>query len=174
MPASASGANTSLSNLVSTFINNTLNFAGAYGVTSSDKTGSTNSDPIYFKSGNVVDGISGDLTVQPGSASGTGSRGNINLLASKINLLDNNALFIQNDYSDSYWATPQVAIVLDSAVPNDNANLFIGTTDVTSGESFSVTLFSGAATTTGNSGLMQFASGQVLAGSGHSGILEIF
>jgi len=40
-----------------------------------DATGATNSQPIDLETGNVVDGISGDITVRLGVESGTGSKG---------------------------------------------------------------------------------------------------
>jgi hypothetical protein len=53
-------------------------------------TGSGNSGTVTVASGNAVDGVSGDVNIQSGSISGTGTRGNINIAARQV-YLNNNA-----------------------------------------------------------------------------------
>jgi hypothetical protein len=79
--AGGSGANQSLSNLTNpTAINQDLIFNKASAlVKTQDKTSTTNSEAISVKSGDVVDGTAGDVTIDSGVATGTGASGNVYL-----------------------------------------------------------------------------------------------
>lgn len=131
------------------------------------------SGEISLATGDAAAGASGDLSLSAGSA--TTTRGKIKFDANTVQFDGPGKVFYKEKYIDSYWVTEEPAILVDSSVPNPNGNLFIGSTDLaTAGTTDSVWIMSGYNTDTGSSGLMGFASGYVTAGSGSSGVIEIF
>lgn len=148
---------------------------GGVGLGSGDAGTGDISGSVNIFTGNATSGTSGSITLNTSAFATT--RGTINLVSDKVKIFNpNDVLVFDNAYTDSYWATPQIALVAHSAWPNPNGNFFIGTTDhaITGEFSHSVTIWSGYASNGASSGIMQFASGYVTDGAGNSGVLEIF
>jgi hypothetical protein len=82
------GATTALDNLVSVAINADLIFGSAIDglLKTLDETSTNNSTSMSVKTGDVVDGTSGNLSIKTGVATGTGQRGRVTVESDGIDL----------------------------------------------------------------------------------------
>lgn len=149
-------------------------------VTTQNTTGSTISGQLLLTSGNTSgSGDTGSVLIGPGISSGGGTRGNTSIDGLQVRFgepgFEN--IFFQKDYLENYYFSDTGPfIVVDSAIPNNNNNFGIVTTDVTgaSDASHSITTITGqntdAATDSGfRTGGIYWQTGAVTGGDGRSG-----
>lgn len=165
-------ANTTLSNLGTTAMNADLIFNKATAVLrGTDVTGSTNSEQLIVRTGNVANGTAGALTLRSGDVGtgGSGTSGAVTLRSGNHpsgNSTTTGAMTVQSGNNSGSGASGALTVQTGGVNAGGSGAISVQTGTTFGSASGDVTVRSGQTSTSGNSGAINISSGNAASSSG--------